>query len=52
LARGGELLCNLLAQCYERRATIITANLAFGEWVKVFSEEKLPTALLDRLDPS
>ena len=39
---GGELLFNLLTDRYERRATVVTTNLAFAEWVTVFAgDEKL-----------
>lgn len=47
---GGELLFNILAQRHGKRSVLITTNLSFGEWTKVFGgDEKLTTAILDRL---
>src|SRR5215207_6958579 len=46
---GGELLFDLISERHEIRSTLITTNLSFGEWVEVFGDEKLTTALLDRL---
>jgi hypothetical protein len=47
---GGEMLFNAMATRYERKSVLLTSNLSFSEWPKVFAgDEKLTTALLDRL---
>jgi len=46
---AAELIFQLLATRYETMSTIITSNLGFSDWVKVFHDKTLTAAILDRI---
>lgn len=46
---GSELLFHIIADCYEQRSIIVTSNLDFGQWSRIFGDTKLTAALVDRL---
>lgn len=46
---GSELLFQVLAERHEKRPVIITTNLGFADWTRVFGDPAMTAALLDRL---
>jgi DNA replication protein DnaC len=43
------VLFELIGSRYERRSMLITANQPFGEWGKVFPDQTMTLAAIDRL---
>ncbi|ARK23492.1 ATP-binding protein (plasmid) [Sporosarcina sp. P37] len=46
---GAELLFQLISDWYEQKSLIITSNLEFSQWNRVFSDSRLTAALVDRV---
>ena len=44
-----SVLFELIAARYEHRSLLITANHPFGEWGKIFSDQAMTLAAIDRL---
>lgn len=46
---GARLLFQVMSDCYEKRSLIITTNIEFSKWGVVFGDDKLASAVIDRL---
>ncbi|ERN51286.1 IS21-like element helper ATPase IstB [Alkalihalophilus marmarensis] len=46
---GSELLFQLIAEWYEQKSLIITSNLEFSQWNRIFIDSRLTAALVDPL---
>lgn len=44
-----EVLFTLLADCYERTSIMLTSNLSFSQWEKIFKDPVTTAAAIDRL---
>ena len=42
-------LYQVIADSYERKSLIVTTNLPFSEWGRIFADEQLAAAIIDRL---
>ena len=46
---AAELVFQVLSERHERSSLIVTTNLPFGEWTRVFPDARLAKAVVDRL---
>ncbi len=46
---GGVLLFHLISKLCKCTSLLLTTNLDFSEWNKVFTDKKMTTAMLDRI---
>lgn len=46
---GSRILFQVIADCYEKRSLVVTTNLEFSKWNGIFFDEKLTSAIIDRI---
>lgn len=46
---SARLLFQVMSDCYEKRSLIITTNIEFSKWGVVFGDDKLASAIIDRI---
>lgn len=46
---GGQLLFQVISDCYETKSLIITTNLEFSKWINIFYDQEMTAAMIDRL---
>ena len=44
-----EVLFTLISECYERTSILLTSNLPFSQWEKIFKDPMMTIAAIDRL---
>ncbi len=45
-----EVLYTLLSERYEHKSVVITSNLVFSEWNRIFKDRMTTAAAIDRLE--
>ena len=46
---SARLLFQVMSECYEKRSLVITTNIEFSKWGVVFGDDKLASAIIDRI---
>jgi len=46
---GAQILFEIISEFYERKSLIINTNIEFSQWVNVFYDEKMTSAIVDRV---
>lgn len=46
---GARLLFQVVSSCYEKRSLILTTNIEFSKWGTILGDDKLASAMIDRI---